>query len=563
MLRLAAVLLVSVGLSGADRWVQFRSGPFEVLSGSGERAGRQRLNELEQFRNAVEQVLGNTDLQPVWPVRILVLHQAKQAGGSIGLARNAYAGAVTVEGPLPRSLLRACASLLIESMQGRLPQDVERGLEELFSTLEFRGPQVILGTSPPAAERTRDWARMHMLAVTPAYFGKLRILVYNLERGVETGPAYRNAFNKSPAEIDKEADAYLRAGNFPTAPLHRRPIDPETDFKAEPVEAARVPVLTADLILSTPARSGEARALYQAVLKSSPPSPEALEGLGLLALREKRTDEARSLLARAVEASSTSARAFVEYARLETDRDKSVAALEKAAKLNPRWAEPYFEMAQREPDPAKRIQLLVAAAKREPRNLDYWRALAEAQESAGEFIDAAKSWASAEVVAGSPEERQSIRDIRRQAEARRRDQEEAERKRKADEEQRELEALKQKSMASIQAALDKANREHPATPPSSGKVEQWWNGPRPDGKIQGFLRQVDCLGKQARLVIEGDDRKVTRLLIRDPSQIFINGGEKSFGCGPQKPARRIVAEYFAKPDAKLGTAGEVAVIEFP
>jgi len=563
MVRLPALLLVSLALSAADRWVEFRSGPFEVLTDAGERPGRQHLNELEQFRNAVEQVLGKTELSPLWPIRILVRSSAKETTQGLGFARDAYVGAMASQGPPPRSLLRACATILIESGQGRLPSDVERGLEDLFSTLEFRGPQVILGTPPPASERTRDWAKMHMLSVTAAYYGKLRTLVYNLERGVEPDPAYRNAFNKSPADIDKETDAYLRAGDFSTTPLHRRPIDPEKDFLAKPVAAGRSAILTADLLLSVPARLAEASAAYQAILKSSPLSPEALEGLGLVALREKRTEEARGLLARAVEASSTSARAFLEYARLETDGDKAMAALEKAAKLNPRWAQPHFEMAQREPDAAKRIQLLVAAAKREPRNVDYWRALAEAQESTGEFIDAAKSWASAELAAGSAGERQSIRDIRRQAEVRRREQEEAERKRKADEQQRELEALKQKSMASIQAALDKANRERPAVPPSSGKVEQWWNGPRPDGKIQGVLRQVDCLGKQARLVIEGDNRKLTRLLVRDPAQIFINGGEKSFVCGPQKPPRRVVAEYFAKPDAKLGTAGDVAVIEFP
>ena len=563
MHRLALLLLCAAAVPAADRWVEFRSGPFEVLTDAGERAGRQRLNELEQFRNSVEQVLGTAELQPAWPIRIAVFSSAKAASQAPALARDAYVGAMPAQGPLARSLLLACASLLIESRPGRMPAELEHGLEELFSTLEFRGSEIVLGTPPPPAERTRDWARMHMLSVTPAYYGKLRILVYNLERGVELEPAYRNAFGKSPAEIDKETDAYLRAGDFQTTPLRRRPIDPEKDFVAKPVDAGRVPILTADLLLSVPAHMAEARAAYEAILKGSPVSPEASEGLGLASLREKRTEEARGYLARAVEASSTSARAYLEYARLETDRDKAVAALEKAAKLNPRWAQPQFEMAQREPDPGKRIQLLAAAAKREPRNLGYWRALAQAQESAGQFVDAAKSWASAEQAAASAAERQTIRDIRRQAEVRRREQEEAERKRKADEQQRELEALKQKSFASIQAALDKANREHPAIPPSSGKVEQWWNGPRPDSKVRGVLRQVDCLGGQARLVIEGDDRKITRLLLRDPSQVFITGGEKSFGCGPQNPARRIAAEYFAKPDAKLGTVGEVATIEFP
>ncbi|HSW49431.1 MAG TPA: hypothetical protein VLH09_04615, partial [Bryobacteraceae bacterium] len=457
----------------------------------------------------------------------------------------------------------ACARILIASGQGRLPAEMENGLVTLLSTLEFRGPEVILGAPPPEPRRSRDWARLHLLATKEEYYGKLRTLVYNLERGVEAEPAYRNALGKPPAEIDKEVEAYLRAGDYATVPLRRRPINPDKDFAANPADAVRAAIVNADLLLADPARAPEARARYQSILKGTPSSPEALEGLGLASLIDKRQQEARDLLSRAIEAGSTSARAHLEYARLEPDRDKAVAALEKAANLNPRWAEPHFEMALREPDAALRIQLLAAAAKLEPRNDGYWRALAEAQEAAGEFVAAAKSWAAAELAAPTSEDRQRLRETRQRAEVRRREQEQAERERKAEEARRELEALKQKSFASIQAALDKANRENPAIPPASGKVEPWWDGPRPDAKVQGVLRQVDCLGKQARLVIEMADRKVTRLIVRDPGQIFIAGGEKSLTCGPQKPARRVMVEYFAKPDAKLGTAGEVAVIEFP
>ena len=103
-----------------------------------------------------------------------------------------------------------------------------------------------------------------------------------------------------------------------------------------------------------------------------------------------------------------------------------------------------------------------------------------------------------------------------------------------------------------------------AAPKTDSKAVPWWEGPKPPGKLSGTLKQVDCLAKQARLVIEGDDKKLTRLLVPDPAQVVIEGGgEKAFGCGPQKPTRRIVVQYFPKHDAKLGTAGEAAVIEFP
>jgi hypothetical protein len=63
-------------------------------------------------------------------------------------------------------------------------------------------------------------------------------------------------------------------------------------------------------------------------------------------------------------------------------------------------------------------------------------------------------------------------------------------------------------------------------------------------------------------VVEGQDKKLVRLLVADPSKIAISGaGELTLGCGVQKP-RRVTIEYVPKVNSKLATAGEVATIEF-
>ena len=97
---------------------------------------------------------------------------------------------------------------------------------------------------------------------------------------------------------------------------------------------------------------------------------------------------------------------------------------------------------------------------------------------------------------------------------------------------------------------------------ASPNAVPWWDGPHPSGKASGALRQVDCIGKQARLIIDGEDRKTVRLLVTDPSKVAIDGpGQKALGCGAQK-ARRVVVLFVPKTDARLGTSGEVASIEF-
>jgi len=561
--RLLVLFLLAQAVLLAQRWSGFAAGPYEVLSDSGERDARQRLAELEQFRFALEQLLGKESIHPVWPVRVLVLRNVKERTGGLALAREAYLAAVPARGPLPAAFLRSVALLFIQSAPRGLPAALESALADVFSTLTTDGLRITLGTPPPAELRTADWALMHMLATTPGYYSGVRVLIRNLERGVEDEPAWRNAFGKSEAQLRKEAEAHLRAGRFETVSPHSRTLRPEKDFQPLKLAPGAERIALADLALANPEGGGPAQQAYQAVLTASPGAPEGLEGLALLALREGDTKEALTLLRQATDAGANSARAWYEYGRLEPDRDKAVTALERAAKLNPRWALPHFALAEREPDPARRAFLLGEAARRDPRNVGYWRALAELQEAAGQFIEAAKTWTAAEQAAGTLVEREKLRQLRLQAEVRRREQEAEAKRRAAEAEAQELERLKQKSIAAIQAALDKAQRENPPMP-SSGPVVPWWDGPQPDAKVSGLLTQVDCLGKLARLVIQVDEGKAMRLLVRDPNQIAVVGaGEKSFGCGPQKPARKIRVEYFAKPDAKLGTAGEVAVLEFP
>ena len=101
-----------------------------------------------------------------------------------------------------------------------------------------------------------------------------------------------------------------------------------------------------------------------------------------------------------------------------------------------------------------------------------------------------------------------------------------------------------------------------AAPAPNPNAVPWWDGQTPSGKVSGSLKQVDCIGRQARLVIDGAERKTVRLLVADSAKVAINGpGQQALGCGTQK-ARRVVVLFFPKNDARLGTSGEVASIEF-
>lgn len=541
-------------LAANDKWVRFNSGPFEVYTDAGSKPGRETLVRFEELRHAIGSIVGDNNLETPVPIRVFVFRNPRgwtTTSTPIVEGRDRYAIVLPSTGALTVPLIRDITKLLLEANTTRMPAAFERGLVDFFSTIEVSGIRITAGRPP--AQPNLDWARIHLLVTDPEYFGKLRVLLYNLRKGVADDPAYRNAFGKSAAEVEQQAAAHFKAGRFQTTSLSSRPMA-AGDFSEREVSAADIRLARADLLAGA-----QSAADYESLLRDNVKVAEAHEGLGLLAQRAGKKDEALKHFGEAVAANSASARAYIEYAKLEPDAAKAENALRRAAAINPKLDEPFALLAARDTDPRRRILHLKEAAQRNPRNAAYWKQLAEAYLADHNYGDAAKAWRSGEQAATDPAERERMAKARLAIDQQRLDYEEAERRRAAEEHEREMEKLKQQARAEVHALEQKFNGGE-AKPEE--KVVPWWDGPAPSGKFRGTLKQIDCISRQARLVLESDDHKPLKLLVTDPGRItLIGGGEQSLGCGQQK-ARRVIIEYFPKPNAKLATAGEVATIEF-
>jgi hypothetical protein len=554
MRRLLLLSILPWLLVADDHWVKFTRGPFEVMTDATPRAARETLVRFEEFRHALGQILGEDDLQTPLPVRILVFKNAKgwTAAAPITEGRDRYNIVLGEKSPVTPEISSELARLFLKSNSAQLPAAFERGLIAFFSTFEVNGIRITAGKPPVKPDL--DWARIHMMVADPDYYGKIRVLLYNLRRGVADDPAYRNAFGKSAADVEAAAKKHFAAGNFQTTSLPSRPMA-EGDFPERQVSAAEIGLARADLLAG-----GQSAAEYQKLLAAHEKIPEAEEGLALLALREQRTDEAHKYFEAAVEANSTSARCYIEYAKLERDHDKAEDALLKAAGINPKLAEPFALMAARDADPRKRLMHWKAATERDPRNTAYWRGLAETYLDEENYGEAGKAWRSGEQAATDPVEREKFHNARMLVEQQRLDREEAEKRREAEEKAREIEKLKTQARADLHKAEAKFSD---GVPVGGDKPVAWWEGPKPEGRVSGMLKQVDCLPKQqARLFIEDAEHKLVKLLVADPSKVVYAGnGEVQLGCGVQKP-RKVTVAYFPKANAKLATAGEVATIDF-
>jgi hypothetical protein len=553
MRRLLLLALLPVFLAADDHWIRFTSGPFEVLTDAGPRVGRETIVRFLEFRHAVGQIVGETELQTPLPVRILVFRNARgwMLPAPINEGRDRYNIVLQEKGAVSPAIYSELTRLFLQSNTAQMPPHFERGLIDFFSTFDVSGIHITVGAPPPQADL--DWARIHLLVTDPEYFGKVRVLLANLRRGVDEEPAYRNAFAKSRADIDAQTKRHLAAGNFQPTSLNSRPMA-ERDFPERPVSDADAKLARADLLAGKQSTSE-----YQALLKDRVKVAECEEGLGLLAVRDGAKDEARQHFSLAIQAGSGSARCYIEYAKLESDNDKASQALLKAAGINPKLDEPFVLMAQRDTDPRKRLMHWKAATERNPRNTAYWQSLADCYLADHNYAEAAKAWKQGEQAATDPAVREKLRTARVSIGQQRLDYEAAEKQRSAEEDARELEKLKAQARSEVKALETKYNK---GVAKSDAPVVEWWDGPKPDKKITGTLQNVECMGTQARLTVRTAAGTTLKLLVANSGQISITGGgERALGCGAQK-SRRVSIEYWAKSNARLGTTGEVATIEF-
>ncbi len=554
---LFVALLISSALAAEERWIIVKSGPFEVYSEAGDRSARERLNDLEQFREAFTNVIGKKDLKLVWPLRLLIFRKQPPVGaGKIVLGRDAYMVALAENSVMQPEMKKQLTRLLLDQNTNRMPESIETGLIELFSTLQIAATKITLGTPVPANERSRDWARMQMLTTDPAFSGRTRVMLSNLAQSPDMTAACRNAFEKSPAQIEKQLDDYIKAGNFGTGDVSGRALNAARDFHPVPLESDASRLAQADLLLAFE-QFPQATTAYTGLKDAG-----ASEGLGMIALKDGKKDEARKLFAGAAESASGSARLWLNLGLLEPDNMKARSDLRKAAELNPNWGEPWRLHANSDPTPALKITDLKKAATLDPRNAEYWQELAKVATDANQFSDAAKAWAGAERAAVNDQERERIRQVRLGMEGQRADFEAAERKRAAEEQAAELDRVKQQGLAEIHAAEEAARKKLNPNGEAVPKATVWMDELNGNAKATGVLQRFDCIGRTARLVIQTDDGKTTQLAVRDLSQIGMPEGEKMVSCGVQKPPRHVVVQYVAQPDKKLGTVGDATIIEF-
>lgn len=520
-----AALILGAFLAAPARaadWTEYRIGPLYVLSNAGDRDARARLTEMEQIRWVLGERLGKQDLQAIWPITLVLFDDRDDArtyalkapfveGGSAMLSV-----AYKDDAPTPQ-WRSAIVRQLIEGNAGRMPDEIETAIADLFSTIQVEdATRVLLGAPPPAGSVPEDrrlaWEKLHLLAVDPEYAGRFRIYLNNLQGG-DADLAARNTFGVSAAELDRRMQDYAARGVFEAQPVFGEALDPRKAFYERRMEDSEVEALRFELRFAGSA--------------FPPDSPRGL-------MAEGTADAAR-----------------------------------RAAALNPRWGEPHFRLAQMETNPEAKASRLLKAVELEPRKVEYWEALAEAQSAAGQYREASRSWIGAERAAPTEAEKERLRQRRRDIEEARVEAELAAARQAREERERHVEEVKAASDARIQAALDaanRANREESGLDEDAGpgdeavSFEEAFGGTE---TVRGLLTSVGCINGWLRLAIEqtGGELAILRMVPPKSGADGETGFDEAFACGAKDPGLPIQVVHDGKPDERLGTSGTIESFE--
>mgnify|MGYP005850584977 CR=1 FL=1 len=562
-MRIAVLTALAVfALPLPAQWVRLASPHFTLFTDAGEKTGRQLLVSLEQVREVFRDLGGGHKGSPL-SVRVYLFASPKDYRHyqSLPAVKGFYQGGPDVnhivllssDAETRRIAFHEYVHLVLNHSSLRLPQWLEEGTAEFYSTLEPRAAKLVVGRPIESHVRTlavqdwldgatlaavtrrsplldeaskagifyaQSWALVHMMNFDEDYRRGLPRYAELLADGEPAAEIFEKAFGRSLDQALSGLRSYLAAGRWATAEVPWNPPEPVTVVPEPLTEADRdLALLNLQFALGLWDISEHT---LRALARRREESPEVETARAKLAMSRKDFEAARRHFETAIALGSREPSTYFEYAMLLRDsggdRDQVTAHLRKTVELNPHHAEAHFLLGRLEGD----VEHLRRAAEILPRQTSFWHALAVAYHEDNR-PDLARSAARRALEAAVTEA--------------------------------------EREMAQAALALVARTSETPAERPAVTTPRSWF--PRQgDSRIEGLLENIDCLGPSARLQIRSGDRRLA-LFVEDPTKVQVKNVSShtfEFSCGRQQ-ARPVVVEYLAAPDSAHESAGTVTSIE--
>jgi Flp pilus assembly protein TadD len=374
------LLLHQSSLFSAENWTKVSTQHFEIDTQLNSRDAMRAAEMFEHTRAVFEQI-GLAHSLPDQPLRVIDLSSDAEYSrylvkpGAYGCYQRGRRGDYIILRDLSPAhdavAIHEYTHFVVEYSGLKLPIWLNEGVAELYSTLEVRGSQCLIGQAQagrlaalasyrrlpinalfsadassryyndPAAMQifyAESWALTHMLALGNGYSPHFNSFVQAISSGDSAEAALRNSYGKSLPRIEADFDAYLRQKSFPTASyaINLQLLAVEPVIGALP--KSELDLSAADLLASNAASGPEALDQVRELARRHPNDSGFDETLGYVALRYNQTGEARAHFATAVEHQSEDPATIYNSARLQQAAgagEEIIPLLERALALKP------------------------------------------------------------------------------------------------------------------------------------------------------------------------------------------------------------------------------------
>lgn len=534
----------------AAPWIRVTAPHFEIYTDAGERTARRVLTQFEQARLVLspDQWRSGSEL----PVRVILFSSEREystirPSGNVpgffqsGPDRDYIAMLAGAE--LSRIILHEYTHSVLNHSSALLPQWLEEGLAELYSTLSVSGKAAVVGAPIAghiaALERqtwltgaqlsavnqkseqyneasktgifyAESWALTHMLTFGEKYRGKLAGYIDALSQGKTADQAFEDAFGVTIEKAESDLHSYLRSP-LRTIEIALDPSDQILLSEAISLDPALAHQTRGEILLLM-GRDREAQRVYEDVVRRYPRSPAAQTGLAVIAMRDRDYERARACFERAMALGADDGSTYFEYAMLlrDTGADPELVTrfLEKAVAANPAYGEAHFLLGIRASDAGRysdAVEHLKRATEVLPRQAYFWQALSFAYYKLGRGGEARSS---------------ALRALRS--------------------------ARTEHESGMARSAMQLADEPQKMNSPKQAGVitPDSWKNPKGDRTVSGQLTRVDCAGSSARLHLRTDGG-ILELEISDSKSVLIRGGSgnRTLSCGVQPAPERVLVEY--------------------
>jgi len=617
-------------VSAKDTWTSVRSKNFLLVGNASEKDIRRVGVRLEQFREVFSRLFTTLNVNSPVPTTVIVFKNDDsyrpfkptentagyfQSGSDVNYITLKLVKELRSEQDPFTIIFHEYTHLLVKNTSGNVPLWFNEGLAEYYSTFSITDDRKVVMGRPIASHvfllrekrmlplRTlfqvdqkspyynesdkqsifyaESWALMHYLILGKdgqrmTQMGKF---VELLSASVPMEQAFQQAFAMSFESMENELSAYIQRDRYPIITgSFKSKVGYDTAMQSAPITEAEAQAYLGDLLLHS--NRAESEAYLQKALALDPDLAMANASLGMLRVRQGKSDEARKSLERAVAASSQNYLIHYYYAYAlsrEGNRDmqtvmgfapetaaKMRAELKLAIQLRPDFPESYSLLAfvnlVTESELDETLELLKRALATSPGRNDLVFMLAQLYLRKEDFKTARQLIAKL-IVNNDAEIRQRAQGLLAQ-----------------------LVSIEEQ-LARIQAARE----ERPSGSRSSPTLRDSSDASRPSDAVenrydpavvlreslrrpaagetqaQGTLARIDCDAKSITFIV-----KINGRLFKLNTDSFRNVGLMSFSedagrqvtCGPRKPENNVVVCYLAATDPRAKIDGLIKSIEF-